>query len=176
MGHGPIKHRGKGLTMADVVAKSKLVMKDLANPKNVVGDSHKEPEYFMGTVIGIASGLKQGADPQGKPFTGLKGNFEGIPSDPERDTVKAGVCYLPSGFQEPIETLLASGEPTVKFAFEVYSIKSTAPIGYSYMLKAVTEPGAADPLSDLRRLALPPPVAEGEQPAAEKGRGRRKAA
>lgn len=160
--------------MSDVVFKSKLaVNKDLGKPINVWKIDGDNAEYLLGTVIGVAHDIKKGMNPQGLPFSGLKGTFEGIPSDPERDTIRSGVCYLPAGFQEPIEAVLAAGEANVKFAFEVYSIKR-GENAYSFKLKPLFQPKATDPLEDFRKelpkLAAPVSSNAGKDKAGEKAK------
>lgn len=160
--------------MSETVVKAKLQMKDLGPPKGVFKLSEEgdtDTAFLLGTCIGIASGIKNGIAPDAKPYTGLKGTFEGVPADPKRDTVRSGVCYLPSGFQEPIEAALADGNATVRFAFEVYTVRSSAPIGYSYKLKQLSAPSAVDPLSEFRSEipALAPPKATNGQAATPEG-------
>src|SRR5665213_4082330 len=96
--------------------KSKLVPKDLGNPKIVLTLPSGQDKYILGTIIGIASDIFTRTDPQMKTYEGLKGSFEGTPADKTKDVVQSGVLYLPSGIHELIadtlKTLDANGVRT----------------------------------------------------------------
>lgn len=133
------------------VVKSKLVFKDIGNPARV--KDHNEETLMLGTIMGQADGIKiaKGADGMTE-FKGLKGTFEGIPTDPERDTVRSGVAFLGDAFQSDIIALLESEDrpELVAFAFEVYAVKAKNPAGYSWALKPLLTAKATDPLAELK--------------------------
>lgn len=142
--------------------KNKLVFKDLGNPKTVDFEKLGTDKFLLGTIVGIATATvtKKAADGLSE-FTGLKGNFEGIPADPTRDTIQSGVAFLGEAFQSPIEALLNGDEnndpvESVKMAFELYVTKAANPQGYSWALKPLTEATPNDPLAELRALMNKP--------------------
>ena len=137
------------------VTKSKLVVKNIGNPRAVTALPQGQDKLFLGTMMGVAEKLIARADAAGNMFTGLAGTFEGIPSDPNMDTIKSGVCFLPAGIMEMISTPLAEaaekGEAIkVGFAFECYSLKATNAAGYEYGFESAADAQAVDPLAELR--------------------------
>lgn len=149
-----------------IIQKNKLVLKDVAsgNPKKIMALlDEKENSVTVGTIIGIASGIKHGKQADGvTPIKGLSGNFEGTPADPEHDTVQSGVCYLPEAFMNPIFDILEDDEQggPVQFAAEVILVRAENAAGYSWALRPAGDMHAKqnDPLASLRS-ALPAPKA-----------------
>lgn len=152
--------------MASVIQKTKLTLKDIAsgNPKKIMALlPEKEESIVVGTIIGIASGIKNGKGADGvTPAKGLAGDFEGTPADTELDVVRSGVCYLPEAFMNPIFDLLEKegGPDSVQFAAEVLLMRAANPAGYSWAMRPVQDQHAVenDPLKALRS-ALPKPSA-----------------
>ena len=140
--------------MTGTVVKSKIVLKDAGAPAKVA-DVKDSDNLLLGTIIGSADGIKiaKGAD-QMTEFKGLKGTFECIPVDPERNTVRSGVLFLGEAFQADIVGLLEGENPPsrVDFGFEVYSVKAKNPAGYSWALKPLIKAEAAtDPLELIKK-------------------------
>lgn len=141
---------------------TKLAIKNIGNPKAVTMLPEGTNQLLLGTIAGVATGVKKTKMPDGVTvLMGLSGTFEGTPADPKADVISSGVCYLPDAFQGPIIDLLSDvvnadgevakeGAHSAAFAYEVYSIKATNPQGYSYMLKSAIEASEADPLAELR--------------------------
>jgi hypothetical protein len=139
------------------------------NPKKILALGDETRELLLGAIVGIANGIKEGNDPQGNSFEGLKGDFEAqvIGSDEE---VRSGVCYMPDAFQGPIISQLsdevdAAGEVTreavksVAFGFQVFVIRAANAAGYSWQLRPIMAPSANDPLAELRKLIPAVPAA-----------------
>lgn len=145
--------------------KSKLVFKDLGEPALVKTLPEGQTKLMLGTIIGIADGIKIAKGPDGvSAFEGLKGTFEGVPADPTKDTVRSGVTFLGDAFQADIVALLKSDDApeSVSFAYEVWVVKAANPAGYSWALAPKMKATEADPLSAMRAL-----VAREEKPALE---------
>jgi hypothetical protein len=145
--------------------KAKLVPKDLGNPKRVTTLPEGQNKVVLGTIIGIASDIFTRTDPQQNTYEGLKGSFEGVSSDDTQDIIQSGVLYLPTGMHEMIADVIKQvddkGERTVasvQFAFEVAAVKASNPQGYSWAIKKLVDETEADPLKELRSIALGNPA------------------
>lgn len=145
------------------VTRSKLAAKDMGDPKAALGTKDK---VLLGTILGYADQVSIRKDPTGeKSYKGLSGSFEGVSADKTRDTIQAGICYLPGGMDAPIiaalEELDASGKrktASVEFAVEIYVIKATNPQGYSWESKAaIPVTKSADVLEGVRQKLLAGP-------------------
>lgn len=154
--------------------KSKVVIKDLCNPKKIIANM---PDSTNSTVVGIVYGtatdinVRASADGL-KTYEGLKGTFEAVPSDKAAEATQSSICYLPEFAQPLVSDMLKEvdedGERVnhnVKFGFEVSIERATNPQGYSWALRALGNPVADDPLDKLRQefapaLAAPKAVAQ----------------
>ena len=154
--------------MAETIIKNKLVLKDLGNPAKVKDLQGDKAKHVLGTIIGIASGVRRRAnktDPT-KMDEGLLGNFEGVPNDKDADTVSSGVCYLPEGMFQMIASKLEgeNAADSVQFAIEVATVKANNPAGYTWAMTPKIDTAEADPLAALRERAglkaLPSPEAK----------------
>lgn len=136
-----------------VEIKSKIVFKDLGEPAAVKLLKDGENKLLLGTIMGIARDIKISKAADGMTeFKGLKGEFEAVPADAERPTVKSGVTFLGDAFQADIVAMLEAedGPESVAFAFEVYAVKAKNPAGYSWALAPLLKAEASDPLAALR--------------------------
>lgn len=144
--------------------KSKVVVKDLCNPKKV---SSNMPEsvstVVVGTIYGTCNDINVRASADGlKEFEGLKGTFEAVPADKAIEPTQSSICYLPE-FAQPlvrdvVMALDADGNrvnKAVKFGFEVSIERATNPQGYSWALRPIAKPVADDPLDVLRQEFAP---------------------
>lgn len=126
----------------------------------------------LGRIVGIVTGLRQTVNNEtGDIQTGLKGNFRGISSLPDKAPVTSGVCYLPGGIQDMLEGALAAAKEgdskaTVSFAIDLFAIPATNKAGYSFKADNIVEASATDPLTALleqanstKALAAPTPAA-----------------
>ncbi len=148
----------------NTVMKAKIAVKDLGNPKKAAAlDEGDTSRITLGRVMGIATDIKKGLNPQGEPYMGLVGSFEGTPADETKDIIQSGVCYLPGGVTEAIAgQMQASGKP-VSFAFDIKVFKANNAAGLSYELIPLIKPADNDPLAALRNqvsAALPKPTEE----------------
>lgn len=151
--------------------KSKLVFKDLGEPALVKALPEGQDKMLLGSIIGIADGIKLAKGPDGvSQFEGLKGTFEGVPADPKRDTVRSGVAFLGDAFQADILALLKdeNGPETVSFAYEVWVVKAKNPAGYSWALAPKMPAAEADPLSSMRALVHQPGIPQVEDKTTKK--------
>lgn len=162
-----------------VIDKPKLVVGLLGNPKKVVAMDKEGARYLVGTIFGVAQGVKAKTlpDRKGDPqvYEMIVGDFEGIPSEPVEtdydgekvivDAFRSGVLYLPSGIHDRLAAALKGDDAQpVKFAIEIYTVKASNPAGYSYEARALTETQVSDPLAEMRAQlqgkvkALPKPA------------------
>jgi hypothetical protein len=157
--------------------RNKVALKDVGNPKTILGQAETVKELKLGSIIGIAKGRKivRGMERDGVTPTehhALAGDFQAIPTDETKAMVRSGVAYLTDGMMEPIfralegETNPETGEVTggagsVAFAYDVYAIRSTNAAGYSWALrpKVQAEAVVVDPLASLRDAVLAAPEA-----------------
>ena len=131
-------------------------------PKAILAQPESVLELPLGTIVGIATGIKRGKMPDGvTPYEGMAGDFE--LKRPGMEPVRSGVCYLPDGFMQPILTLLKDdvdkdGNVTrdavssVQMAYNVSVIRADNPAGYSWKLTPLTQAQPNDPLAELRKL------------------------
>jgi len=143
----------------------KLSPKAMGWDRNAIGtETAKVPadggKVLLGRIVGIVSGLKQTVNNDtGDIQTGLKGNFRGFSSLPNKEPVTSGVCYLPGGIQEMIEGALATAQEggdkkaTVNFAIDLFAIPATNKAGYWFKADNIVEMSAADPLELLLQSA-----------------------
>lgn len=149
--------------------KTKVTFTDF-RPKRVHALPKDEERLELGTIIGVATGIKEGKMPDGiTTYEGLSGNFELTPND---DTpIRSGICFMPEGFMEPIleqlrdevdneGVIVRDGASSVRFAFTVSVFKADNPAGYSWEATPLIEVAENDPLSELRMLTQAPAVAE----------------
>jgi hypothetical protein len=131
-----------------------LYSKHGEKPQLPTDDSGKKADtLYLGTVFGIARGIKTGQTDYG-PWTKLVGQFEAHTHDGR--TVQSPECILP----EPMQTMLAESladdnTESVQFAVHVRMNKADNPNGFEYSAETVVDSGRADPLADLRSKALP---------------------
>ncbi len=171
-------------TKAEVVSVqiiSKLSVKTIGcNPKKAAAmddvPGGPAPSVALCKVYGIASGIKHTEDTRdGKIYTALIGDFEAINLQ-DGKIYRSGKLYLPAGIQEVIEAPLqaaADHDPpqsiAIRFGFELSSVKSGNPIGYSYQARPLVKPAADDPLMELRQaLSGAPQIEAPKQPEAPK--------
>lgn len=152
----------------NTVVKSKVVAKDAGNPKKIVNLPENENQMLLGTVIGIADGIKISKAADGMTeHKGLKGQFEVTPADPAADIVRSGVAFLGESFQADIVKLLEdeNGPDSVSFGFEIYVVRATNAAGYSWAYRPLMAASEADPLAALRNQIIKPAVAQIAAPA-----------
>jgi len=171
--------------MAKRIQKTKLVLKDIVNPKKVAANfpEGSTASVVGGSIMGLVSKVVRGMAKAKDGLTdvetvGLGGTFEGIPADPERDTVISGVCYLSAAFQDPIIDILEvqnndgkwirnpqwDGRP-IQMVAQVHVTPATNPQGYSWALEPVGElTMQVDPLAELRAKLMKPAAAQIEKP------------
>lgn len=139
------------------------------NPKKIHAEAETVRELTLGTIVGIANGIKTGKMPDGvTPYEGMKGNFEIAFTDGKR--VASGVCYLPDAFMQPIldllsdeygtdpadpskEILVRRAVPSVRFALLVKVVRKENAAGYSWSVTPIGQVVQNDPLAELRALA-----------------------
>lgn len=158
--------------MPKVEIKSKLVLKDIGNPKKAAASfSETVKKVPLGIIIGIADKKITRKAANGIDFfEGLGGTFEGRPADETADTVQSGVCFLPEGIQNTMFAQLVTTDDEgrevstgaqIQFAYRVSVVEASNPQGYSWSFEPLLEPVQSDPLSALRgeieKKALPAP-------------------
>jgi hypothetical protein len=127
----------------------------------------EDPGKRLCIIFGRASGLKTGEDKvRDSVWVALTGEFEAFrfPHDgePAPKRYQSGKLFLPAGIHDTIESavrqIMKGGEETaglsVKFALELYSVKSSNPSGYSYQARTVIPMQETDELSELRRAIV----------------------
>lgn len=166
------------------VALSKLVVKNLGDPKRVSTkpDGDMSP-MLLGTLIGIAEKVRTKTAVNGDTFEALIGNFEGKRAQPMEmestdpttgevrkvmvDTITSGVCYLPEALHEQVVSVLKSesnnGQP-VSFGIAVSVRRANNPIGYEYLVEPLFRAERADPLAAIRSA-----ITQREEPAKIEG-------
>lgn len=121
------------------------------------------PVHLM-RVIGMATGIKDKEDARGEAITAILGDFEGT-NPASGEVYRSGVLYLPSGIHEMIVGALGTPGAKVEFGLDIFSVKATNRIGYSYTCKQIFKSEGRDSLADLREKvgekvkALAPPAA-----------------
>lgn len=134
--------------------RNKIVLKEIGNPKAVLANNDPKAKHVLGTVFGIATGVKRvpnKADPT-KYDESLSGDFETLPADKEFDAVRSGKLFLPEGLHNMIASKLQgeNASASVQFAMEVATIKSTNAAGYTWSFTPRFETAEADPLAKIR--------------------------
>lgn len=154
-----------------VYTKSKLVPKDLGNPKTAAAlPDGNNSIVTLGTIFGRATGTKA------KTFTdratgeqvtadAIVGTFVGRRAVPlengdgtETVEIRSGFLYLPNGIAELLTVPLSMTDrpEMIEFAIRIGTRKASNPAGYEYVVSELHKPqGAADPLQHLRLLVEP---------------------
>lgn len=164
------------LTIASMNTRPKRAHKDVNNIKTP-----------LCRIMGTATGLKAALDTKGETVFGLTGQFLGINVDqaaahakdpkenPDDGEYTSGVCYLPGGIQEliqtPLEALLNSEDKvtannaSLEFAMDLFAVPATNAAGYSFEGALLGQMGQADPFAaikakvgDTKLPALPSPA------------------
>lgn len=150
--------------------KSKLVAKDLGNPKGVMAfEEGSKKVHVLGTIIGIATGVKSKVMDNGDVFEQIMGQFEGVRAD-NGEVIESGILYLPSGIQERLaEPLKREGATDIQFGIQIGTRLAPNAAGYEYIVEQLHRPSAHDPLEAIRasikeNLALLPPDKKGAEP------------
>lgn len=91
---------------------------------------------------------------EGRFITKFVGTFEGVNLE-TGEIFRSGALYLPAGISEQMEAAFKQiheqdANAQVQFAFEIRSVKSGNPIGYTYEAQAIRRPEKDDPLAQLR--------------------------
>lgn len=163
------------------VTRNSLTIKAFGNGKLGAVLANVGDKVLIGSIAGIASGVKHGKLPDGvTPTIGITGDFEGVPAEAGKDTIRSGVCYLPEGLMNPIIAALTDevgpdgkvtkeGAKSVLFAYEIYSVKASNPAGFNWEFLSAMPVAENDPLAELRaklaekkqaQLAAPEPAAK----------------
>lgn len=163
----------------EISIKSKIVPKDIGNPKGATVLENIGMRHKLGTFFGIASRIVIRTLPTGETFEGLGGTFEAVPADGTKAILRSGITYLPAGIYETIaeqvqtEETDAKGESKVvlnevRFAFDVYTVKATNAAGYEWSFVPLVQVSQSDPLAALRAEVAPAlPAPKTEAPASE---------
>lgn len=131
-------------------------------PMNAFASTPGEDLVLLGYILGQATGVhvQRRTAPNGTEqlWHGLKGDFEGMPSDPRRSAHRAPICYLPEHIHETIaqELETENGPKSVDFAFEVAvrkDAKSSAGFVWLYSVIASPKP-SQDRLAHLKQLLV----------------------
>lgn len=158
--------------------RNKLTVKDLGDGSLVKQLPAANAKHVLGTIVGIASGVRNRADKTDptKTHTALIGDFLGVPSDSKMDRVRSSVCYLPEGIFGLIAGKLQgeSGVENVQFALEIATIKATNAAGYTWSITPKVETAEADPLEHLLEAAKIPQLAD-QTPKVEAPKAKEKA-
>lgn len=133
------------------IYKSKLVVKDLGDPRKVLAKNEDDfTPLVLGVMLGHATKVFTKPGINGELVDGVKGTFEGVRAD-ETATISSGVCWLPGGIAEMVtEKLREDNAGPVEFAFEISVRRAKNPVGYEYIVKSLINVSASDPLSFLR--------------------------
>lgn len=135
-----------------------------ASVKTVCGKLDKEAikasgKILLMTVIGIATGIKQGESTYG-PWTALMGNFK-VKNAKNDKEYRSGQLFLPDVALNLVEPALIEND-SVSFAFEILAVyDESSATGYIYSCIPLIEPAENDPLVMLEstiQKALPAPA------------------
>ncbi len=141
--------------MSETIIKNKLVLKDIGNPKGLLGQPETVKKFLLGTIFGIATkvGKKGRQNDPTQIDTWLVGDFEGIPAEADKDTVRSGKLFLPEGIHNMIAAQIEgeNAASSVQFALEVYTQRSTNAAGYEWVVQPLVKTDVADPLAAMRQ-------------------------
>jgi len=140
---------------------SKITMASIrCNPGAVKNEGAPNP-LPLARIYGAVNEVKPKPDKvTGQVYISFVGTFEAINLQ-SGEVYKSGVMYLPAGISEQFEKAIdaqkdKAGDDNVsmEFAFEIGSIPSKNPAGYSYQARALRSAAAIDPLKELREGML----------------------
>jgi hypothetical protein len=150
------------------------------DPKDAI---RQEKQVFMCRIYGEATSAKTKEARSGDAYTYLIGIFRGErPSKSDAEKAEGPVqsyesekLFLPSSFQEKIESqLTATGKP-VQFGYDIYSTPdANVTVGYRYAAAAVVETAASDRLAVMASELLSKPLPGLEPPKEATGKEKAK--
>jgi hypothetical protein len=109
-------------------------------------------------IAGIARSLKPGVNKTtGESHTALVGEFAATNLSTGQEYT-SGLCYLPSGIQDTINSAIQDGQTNIEFCIELRAVKAKNPAGYSYQAVPLTQVAAASPLDKFKKFLTPGPV------------------
>lgn len=139
--------------------KNKVTVKDLGEPKKVLGLDGDKARHVLGTIVGIATNVQRRTnrnDPT-RMDEALVGDFKAIPAKitDEFQPISSGVCYLPSGAFNKIASILEgeNAPKSVRFVMEVATVKDKNAAGYTYSLVPKLAEAGENPLDALLKEA-----------------------
>jgi hypothetical protein len=139
-----------------IAQRTKIVPKDLGDPSIIKLQPEETKRYMLGTIIGIVTGFVFRADLKDadRKMEGLSGSFRSIPADEKRDELESGILWLPDAFHNIIAATFRKmseddKNAQLRFAYEIYSIRASNPIGYSWEFKPKIEATGGNPLNEL---------------------------
>jgi hypothetical protein len=134
---------------------AKLSMKNAGLSPRMVHSKEEGEPLTLCRIYGLAEGTKQVDDTvHGRTFMALVGRFQAVA--PNGTVTRSGVLYLPSGIHDNYTSAMKDvpeGE-SLRFAIEIRAVKAENPAGYSYEVIDLLPPAEADPLNDIRKLAM----------------------
>lgn len=132
--------------------RGKLTLADIGAPALILAQPPDQPTFFLGTLIGIASGfLERSSADKTETFEGLTGQFRSVPANPVLDELESGILWIPTAFHNLIADKLRDAKTkdpaaTISFAFEVTTVRAKNPAGYSWDLRPLMDDVASNPL------------------------------
>jgi hypothetical protein len=134
---------------------AKLTVKVGGDPRKVA--NMPSGRLWLCDIFGRTLSLKTGVDKRSdNEWVALAGKFEAF--YPETGfTYQSGKMFLPSGVQDVVESAVSQMPKddqmaSVDFAFRIYAVKASNPIGYSYEAEALIDMNTNDGLDDIRQL------------------------
>lgn len=150
-----------------IAERTSLTVALLGNPKKAATMDVDGSRYLVGSIAGIATGIKvkTSLDPKDgstRTYEAIVGNFQGIPGEALTDSdgnvidyYTSAMLYLPGGIHERLALALkAEGAKPIEFAIEVYAVKAKNPAGFTWEIQQAGETREADPLANARKMLL----------------------
>lgn len=113
--------------------------------------NNKGEPLFIGRLIGIATGVKEGASNYGE-WVSLIGDF--VKTAPDGEVTRAMQAFGPDMVILPVASALKGGAGVVNVAVDVYAVlDEKSPVGFSYRTDNVIAETEESPMQRLLALA-----------------------
>ena len=141
-------------TTKPIITIAKLTVKTGGDPRKVA--SMPGGRMWLCDLFGRGLSLQTKTDKRtDNTWTAIQGKFEAFYPETGK-TYQSGKLFLPGGIQEVIEAAVMQlpqddQMASIDFAFRIFAVKATNPIGYTYEAEAFFDMNSNDGLCDIRK-------------------------
>lgn len=151
------------------VSRTKISFTTFA-PKETPPSAYKDAPVVVGYMVGKATGVRRGENPDGSSYVALTGGFRCFvgdvtpaksAADPDANSVASGILYMPDAWSAPMITELEKNPGSeIRFAYKVSLVKDGNPQGYTWQVVDMVPAKAGNPLDEIIASTAEAPALE----------------